>query len=222
MTTPCYASSVTNVADFKSTKLTPASASSERAPRRFLKSERISLPQSRFWLLQHLLEDPTTPNVVFSYYVTGNLRVGDLERAICIVTNRHEALRTCFVEDETDAGEAYQKVLPGSTLRLERKKINSVQDVTADYTKLNGHLFNLKSGDVMRIVLLTLSSASHYLLINYHHIVIDGASFNVFISDLEKAYKGQPLGGLPGQHPNFSVAQRRALENRDMRDKLSY
>lgn len=222
MTTPPNARFITNMADFKSAKPAPASASSERGTRRFLKSERISLPQSRFWFLRHLLEDATTPNVVFSYYVTGHLRVGDLERAIRIVTNRHEALRTCFVEDETDAGEAYQKVLPSSPLRLEHKKINSVQDVAAEYTKLKGHLFNLESGDVVRMVLLTLSSASHYLLINYHHIVMDGASFNIFISDLEKAYNSQSLGGVPRQYPDFSVAQRRALENGDMRDELSY
>ena len=222
MNTPSYARSVTNVADLKSAKPAPAPASSERAPRRFLKSERISLPQSRFWFLRHLLEDSTTPNVAFSYIVKGNLRVGDLERAISIVTKRHEALRTCFIEDKTDASEAYQKVLPSSPLRLEHKKINSVEDAAAEYTKLKGHLFNLESGDVMRMVLLTLSSASHYLLINFHHIVMDGASFNIFISDLEKAYNSQPLGPLPRQYPEFSVAQRRALENGDMRDELSY
>ncbi len=222
MTTPSSARSVSDPADLESAKPALAPASSERPPRRFLKSERISLPQSRFWFLRHLLEDPTTPNVIFSYHVTGSLRVGDLERAIRIVTTRHEALRTCFVEDETDAGDAYQKILPSSPLRLERKKINSVQDVDAEYTKLKGHVFDLESGDVMRVVLLTLSSASHYLLINYHHIVMDGASFNVFVSDLEKAYSGQSLGAPPRQYPDFSLAQRQALENGDMRDELSY
>ena len=222
MTTPSSARSVSDPADLESEKPAPAPASSERPPRRFLKSERISLPQSRFWFLRHLLEDPTTPNVVFSYHVTGNLHVSNLERAIRIVTTRHEALRTCFVEDETNASEAYQKVLPSSPLRLERKKINSVQDVVAEYTKLKGHVFDLESGDVMRMVLLTLSSASHYLLINYHHIVMDGASFNVFVSDLENAYNGQSLGEPPRQYPDFSVAQRQALEKGDMRDELKY
>jgi len=222
MTTPSPARSVSDPADLESAKPAPAPGSSERPLRRFLKSERISLPQSRFWFLRHLLEDPTTPNVVITYHVVGNLRVGDLERAIRTVTTRHEALRTCFVEDETDASEAYQKVLPSSPLRLERKKINSVQDVAAEYTKLKGHVFDLESGDVMRVVLLTLSSASHYLLINYHHIVMDGASFNVFVSDLGKAYNGQSLGAPPRQYPDFSVAQRQALEKGEMRDELSY
>ena len=222
MTTPSSARSISDPADLESRKPAPAQASSVLPPRRYLKSERISLPQSRFWFLRQLLEDPTTPNVCLWYHVTGNLRVGDLERAIRIVTTRHEALRTCFVEDETDAGEVYQKVLPSSPLRLERKKINSVQDVATEYKKLKGHVFDLESGDVIRVVLLTLSSASHYLLINYHHIVMDGASFNVFVLDLEKAYSGQTLGALPRQYPDFSRAQRQALEKGDMRDELSY
>ncbi|KAJ5382444.1 Acyl transferase/acyl hydrolase/lysophospholipase [Penicillium concentricum] len=190
--------------------------------RKFLKSERLSLPQSRFWFLRHLLEDPTTPNVVFQFHVTGNLHVGALERAIRTVTTRHEALRTCFVENENEAGEAYQKVLRSSPMRLERKKVASEEEVAAEYKTLKEHVFDLENGDVMRILLLTLSSGNHHLLINYHHIVMDGASFNIFTADLEKAYSGQSLGAPPGQYPAFSVAQRQALEKGEMSDELTY
>jgi hybrid polyketide synthase/nonribosomal peptide synthetase ACE1 len=193
-----------------------------RDNRKFLKSERISLPQSRFWFLRHLLEDPTTPNVVISYQMVGNLRIGKLERAIRLVTNRHEALRTCFVEDDTLPGEAYQSVIPSSPLRLERKKIDSVEDIGPELEAIGRHVFDLEHGDVMKLVLLTLSSSSHYLLINYHHIVMDGASWNVFFSDLEKAYLGQSLGPSPRQYPDFSVAQRRAIDNGDMLDELQF
>lgn len=194
----------------------------DRDQRKFLKSERISLPQSRFWFLRHLLEDPTTPNVVISYRISGSLRIGNLERAIRIVTNRHEALRTCFIEDENSAGEAYQSILPSSPLRLERKKIDSVENIDPELEAIGSHVFDLEHGDVMKLVLLTLSSSSHYLLINYHHIVMDGASFNVFFSDLEKAYMGQSLGPSPRQYPEFSAAQRLALHNGDMLDEMRY
>ncbi|OQE41240.1 hypothetical protein PENCOP_c005G01989 [Penicillium coprophilum] len=197
-------------------------ATPERLARKFLKSERLSLPQSRFWFLRHLLEDPTTPNVVFQFHVTGNLHVGALERAIRTVTTRHEALRTCFIENENEAGEAYQRVLRSSPMRLERKKVASEEEVDVEYKKLKEHVFDLESGDVMRIVLLTLTSGNHYLLINYHHIVMDGASFNIFTADLEKAYSGQSLGAPPGQYPAFSVAQRQALEKGEMSDELAY
>jgi hybrid polyketide synthase/nonribosomal peptide synthetase ACE1 len=218
LTTPTTPFSATDDQQQAAVKPTVA----ERPVRKFLKGERISLPQSRFWFLRHLLEDPTTPNVVICYRMTGNLRIGDLERAIRIVTGRHEALRTCFVEDTSTAGEAYQSILPSSPLRLERKKVESTDDVDTAYNKLRAHVFDLEHGDVMRLVLLTLSSSSHYLLINYHHIVMDGASWNVFFSDLEKAYVGQSLGPAPMQYPEFSAAQRRALDNGDMKEELKY
>ena len=218
------------------TQLSSASASSEnladmatsdkKSPpvieRKFLKSEQISFGQSRFWFLRLLLEDQTTSNVAFYYHVTGNLRIADMERAIRMVTARHEALRTCFIEDETEADQAYQKVMSSSPLRLEHKKIKSVADVAVEYAKLQAHVFDLTTGEMIRVVLLSLSPSDHYLLFNYHHIVMDGVSFQVFLADLEKAYTGKSLGAPPRQFPDFSAAQRKAFENGDMNDELKY
>ena len=188
----------------------------------FLKSEQISFAQSRFWFLRLLLEDQTTFNVAFYYKVTGNLRIGDLERAIRAVGARHEGLRTCFIGDETEADLAYQKVMDSCPLRLEYKEINSIQEVALEYAKLKAHIFDIASGEMMRVVLLTLSPSSHYLLINYHHILMDGGSYSVFLSDLEKAYKGQSLGPLPQQFPDFSRDQRKAFEDGKMSDEQEF
>jgi hybrid polyketide synthase / nonribosomal peptide synthetase ACE1 len=199
-----------------------APAPAERPSRKFLKSEPMSFGQSRFWFLRLLLEDQTTSNVAFYYHVAGNLRVGDMERAIRVVTARHEALRTCFIEDQTESDQAYQKVMSSSPLRLEHKKIKSVEDVVAEYANLQTHVFDLASGEMIRLVLLSLSPSSHYLLFNYHHIIMDGVSFQVFLSDLEKAYNGQSLGKPPRQFPDFSAAQRQAYEQGEMNDELKY
>lgn len=210
-----------------STKPTPppaavAVAAVEKPSRRFLKSEPISFGQSRFWFLRLLLEDQTTSNVAFYYHVSGSLRVADMERAIRVVTTRHEALRTCFIEDEAEADQAHQKVMSSSPLRLEHKKIQSVGDVALEYAKLQAHVFDLESGELIRVVLLSLSATSHYLLFNYHHILMDGVSFQIFLSDLEKAYNGQSLGKPPRQFPDFAATQRKAFENGEMNDQLKY
>ncbi|KAL8820238.1 MAG: hypothetical protein Q9223_001502 [Gallowayella weberi] len=207
-----------------STQLTTASPPTTPAAtvRKLLKSEPISLGQSRFWFLRQLLEDQTAFNVAFYYHITGQLRVGDLERAVRIITNRHEALRTCFVEDQTEADEAHQKVLSSSGLRLEHKEIQAAGDVAIEYEKLKAHVFDLANGDTLQIVLLSLSQSTHYLLINYHRILMDGGSLQVLMSDLEKAYNNTPLGKPPRQYPDFSAAQRQALESGEMNDELRY
>ena len=188
----------------------------------YARRELVSFPQSRFWFLRLLIEDQTTFNVAFYYRVTGNLRIGDLERAVRLVTNRHESCRTCFVADETEADLAYQQVLPSSLIRLERKKINSVEDIEVEYMAMKATPFDLTSGRLLRLILLTLSATEHYLLFNYHHILMDGVSVQNLLADLEKAYRRQPLGAPPCQLPDFSRRQRVAFENGDFEEEVAY
>ena len=196
-------------------------AGPERPPKRYLKSAPISLSQSRFWFLQRLLENQKTHNVAYYYHFKGDLNVSDLERAVRVLTSRHESRRTCFVSDEADLAQGYQKVLPSSLVRFERKKIDSVDEVATEYKKLRTSEIDRASGELLRLVLLTLSPSSHYLLMYHHHIIMDGVSLQVFLADLEKAYMGVSLGASPRQYPEYSVA-RRAFENGDMSKELEY
>lgn len=102
-------------------------------------------------------------------------------------------------------------MLPSSPIRLICKNISSRDQVESEYAKLRTHDFDLASGELLRLVLLTLSPASHYLLVYHHHIIMDGISLQVFLADLEKAYNGESLGAAPRQYPEFSVAQRGAV-----------
>jgi hybrid polyketide synthase/nonribosomal peptide synthetase ACE1 len=202
-----------------------ASDLQEPASKKFLKSEPLSFGQSRFWFLRHFLEDPTTFNVLMMYQITGRLRISDLERAVRVVASRHEALRTCFVGHPTEVDKASQRVLPmgDSPLHLKLKKITSEEDIETEYSRLKSHVFDLENGDTMRLVLLTRSSSSHYLLINYTHILMDGVSFQIFLSDLEKTYNGRSHElEAPTQFTTFSESQRRALAEGDMNEELSY
>lgn len=188
----------------------------------YVKSELVSFAQSRFWFLRLLVEDQTAFNVSFYYRITGDLRIGDFERAVRLVTTRHESLRTCFVADQKEADLAHQKVLPSSLIRLERKKINSIEELQIQYAAIKAIPFDITSGKLMRLVLLTLSPTEHYLIFNYHHIVMDGVSLQIFLADLEKAYQRQSLGAPPRQLPDFSRSQRAAFQNGDMYDEIAY
>ena len=199
-----------------------SSPTSEPSSKIFEKSKPISVGQSRFWFLRFLVEDPTTFNVSLSFRLTGNVRVSDLERALWVVTARHESLRTCFVGDEREADQASQKILARSTIRLEHKTVSSMDEVQAEYTSLRKHEFDLENGPLLRLMLVTLSRTSHYLLFSYHHIIMDMASFQVFTSDLDKVYNGKPLGSPARQFPDFSVAQWQALERGELSDELKY
>ncbi|KAI1669902.1 Acyl transferase domain containing protein [Pyrenophora tritici-repentis] len=187
-----------------------------------VKRHPISIGQSRFWFLRLLVEDPTAFNVTLKFRMHGHVRVGDLERAINAVTARHEALRTCFTEDSDEADQAWQNVLSRSSVNLERKSVASEEDVAAEYDQLRTHQFDLASGPLLRMILVTLSPTSHFLLVNYHHIIMDMASFQVLSAEIDKAYNSQPLGPVSRQYPDFSVEQRRMLDDGEMADEIEY
>ncbi|KAL2048919.1 hypothetical protein ABVK25_010772 [Lepraria finkii] len=79
----------------------------------------MSFSQSMFWFVTVLLQDKTTLNHFGCSRLSGYLRVLDLERAVDIVAQRHEALRTCFFVDERQ--QPMQGILDSPVLRLEQK-----------------------------------------------------------------------------------------------------
>ncbi|EOD43327.1 putative lovastatin nonaketide synthase protein [Neofusicoccum parvum UCRNP2] len=179
----------------------------------------MSFGQSRFWFLESLLEDKTTSNVTCLVRLRGPLRVADLERAVKAVGDRHEGLRTNFFDKD---GQPMQGVLEKSFLRLETKAITSDAEVSAEFRKMEQHVFDLKSGDMMRIVLLSRSPTSHHLIVAYHHINMDGVSFMVLLTDIARAYSGGALSAPAFQYPQFSEQQRKSFDRGEWKDQIAY
>ncbi|PSR79071.1 putative hybrid NRPS/PKS enzyme [Coniella lustricola] len=194
----------------------------------YTKKEPISFQQARFWYLEKLIEDPTTFNVSFYWRITGSIRIGALERAVQMVVKRHESLRTVFLteaeEDGSESGSTQQAVLgrDSSLVRLEHKKIEKLQDVQAEYNAMKVIPFDLASGRLLRMILLTLSPTQHFLLFNYHHILLDGVSFQNFMLDLDKAYQRQPLGPAPAQMTDVARRQHAALDKGTFDDDIAW
>ncbi|KAA6407229.1 MAG: hypothetical protein FRX48_09031 [Lasallia pustulata] len=184
------------------------------------RSEKISFSQSMFWFVSALLRDKSSLNHTGSFRLSGHLRINDLERAVSIVGQRHDALRTCFFLNEHQ--QPQQGVLESSVLYLEKKSIYRDSDVAMEFSELQNHVYDLEKGQTMRIRLLTLTSTNHYLLIGCHHINVDGISHQVLMSDLEKVYNQQPLSSAVLQYPDFSVRQRAQYQSGAWKKELAY
>ncbi|KAF2642116.1 hypothetical protein P280DRAFT_517110 [Massarina eburnea CBS 473.64] len=106
---------------------------------------------------------------------------------------------------------------------MEHIKIQSAEEVVAEYGRMRAHEFDLESGSLFRMVLLTLSPTTHYLLFNAHHIIMDVTSFQIPFADMDKDCNGEALGPQPRQYLDFYVAQRQALdEEQFIRELDSY
>ncbi|KAL4783545.1 acyl transferase domain-containing protein [Aspergillus varians] len=123
---------------------------------------KASFGQWRFWFLREYLEDKTTFNITCSIDLSGDLRIDALKRAVRLLGERHEALRTAFILGENQ--QLQQDILSTSPLALETRPITSGNDIHTEFGELKNHVYDLEKGKLIRIRLLSLSSSSHHLL----------------------------------------------------------
>jgi len=184
-----------------------------------LRTEPMSYGQSRFWFMRQYLEDQSAPNFTFWFQVKGNIQVGRLQTALDLVCRRHEALRTCFFACK---GEACQGIMKKSAIQLERKTITGKPELLEIFETVKGHVYDIERGETLRMLLCEESADSFYLIVGYHHIAMDGFSWELLFADLEKAYKNGCLPPAPRQYSEWAVNQLKSVENGDMAAERDY
>ena len=188
--------------------------------------EQMTFGQSRFWFLQHYVEDPTTFNIAYFAKLRGPIRVSQLARAIENVAQRHEALRTRFFWSEDNARTPMQGISSKPLVQLETGSINTEAQAHQALEDMRNHTWDMSDWIPLRILLLSLSDTEHFLIIGTHHISMDGHSFSILMLDIQKAYYS-PNQRLPplatASQPRVLGAKlRQALRSDKMRDSLDY
>ncbi|KAI0428566.1 PKS-NRPS hybrid [Xylaria sp. FL1042] len=174
----------------------------------------IAFGQSRIWFLEMYLKDPASAlNITLAIDLNGPLDVNRFERAVKIVGQRHEALRTRFVTGN-DSMQTMQEILVEPMLALEKRNITSDEEAEQIYRELQQHRYRLTEGENMRILLLNMSSRSSRLIIGYHHINMDGISLEVILRELQMANILQ--------YPTFAEKQHQEFETGQWRDEIKY
>lgn len=174
-------------------------------PKVIEKSLKLSPTQSMFWVVHSLLEDKTTLNHTGMYKLTGSLRVSELSDAVVKLSNLHESLRTMFYQDGD--GQVLQGILKQGPLKLERKFIASTENLEQEFEDIKNHVHDLGAGQLLRMVLLTLSSTENFLIIGIHHVNFDGMCVQVLLRDLEALYSRRPLPQSVLQYGDFAERQ---------------
>jgi amino acid adenylation domain-containing protein len=191
----------------------------------------LSHAQQRLWFLQQLDPGASIYNVPAAVRIQGALDPTALERAFSEVVRRHEALRTRFTLRE---GEPQQIIEEAAEFRIQTVGLTEVPPgdretqaklLAREEAKLP---FNLETGPLLRVKLLSLDEADHVLLLTMHHIVCDGWSIGVLLRELSVLYaafcEGQSssLPELAIQYADYSVWQRNWLNGGMMEQQLEY
>ena len=137
---------------------------------------------------------------------------------------RHESLRTVFAVDD---GQPYQQVIPAGQARAQVAAEFTVAaagrgELAGLVAAAAGYVFDLAAELPVRGWLFALSEDEHVLVLLCHHIVGDGWSMQVLISDLAAAYAARAEGRapdwapLPVQYADYTLWQRDLLGGDDV------
>ncbi|MFB9914168.1 condensation domain-containing protein, partial [Rhizobium paknamense] len=175
----------------------------------------LSYAQTRLWLLSQIDGPSAAYNIPFGLRLDGPLQEQALSDAFYDVVNRHESLRTIFVEQE---GVPYQEILETYTtggvfdvVDIDEASLPEAMKECASYC------FDLSTDLPIRAWLFRLGEERNVLLLLIHHIAGDGWSFAPLCRDLSAAYTARCLGKdfnpapLPVQYADYTLWQREVL-----------
>ncbi len=189
----------------------------------------LSFAQQRLWFLDQLEPGSAAYHVPILIRLTGSLDVGTLEQSIREVVDRHESLRTTFRKLKDGP---VQVIAPPGSFRLDAIDLSATEDAEAEALRLAQkealRLFDLSNGPLFRATLWRLNSDVHILLLSMHHIVADGWSIGIFVSELSALYNAfvtggpSPLPTLSCQYVDFAQWQRKQLSGDSIATHLDY
>ncbi|MCC6606147.1 MAG: non-ribosomal peptide synthase/polyketide synthase [Anaerolineae bacterium] len=191
----------------------------------------VSYAQQRLWFLDRLDPGSSTYNIPLAMQLRGFLNPFALEQAIETVIIRHEALRTTFALHE---GQPVQVISPPAPLKLAQIDLQSLS-LTQGAARARELIyqeveqpFNLEAGPLYRFSLLRLAPDWHIIVANFHHIIFDAWSQELFAREVVILYdayigdKANPLPDLAVQYADFAVWQRQWLQDKILEKQLAY
>ncbi|MEM9920977.1 MAG: amino acid adenylation domain-containing protein [Bacteroidota bacterium] len=181
----------------------------------------ISDAQRRMWILSQFDEGSLAYNIPNTTELKGAYDPTLFKKAIHAVIDRHEILRTVFVEEAN--GSVRQKIQTREQLGFQvavidlRAAENPSQQLEAylqeDYYKA----FDLEKGPLLRACLFQMADDHYQFYYNMHHIISDGWSLGVLAKDVLAYYESYQravppsLPKLPFQYKDYASWQQKQL-----------
>ncbi len=165
--------------------------------------------QEQFWILNNMYPDSGTYNLFSVFELKGNLSIPVLQKAIEVVVNRHEALRSAF---QFPNKILYTYIHESVNFDITEYHIN------ANYTTGEIHPiiekevnapFDLTKAPLFRCCIFHFENQVSVLTFTFHHIIIDVRSEGVFSKELRIAYnalinsKTPIFDNIPAQYSSY-------------------
>ena len=191
---------------------------------------RLSLFQESIWFLRLLDPALGSFNVGRAWVLLGPIEQATLQQALDQVTARHDILRSRVI---INAGIPYLETVPDRQIYCQVTDFLSQETTTAKSSALaflqdeHARQFDFETEPLVRIHLIRLSPNESILMVIKPHLITDGTSMTIFITELAKLYSSLKSGKeavLPValQYAEYADLQRAFCYSPEANDYLEY
>lgn len=189
----------------------------------------LSHAQKRLWILTQNKKDAAVYNMPVSLLLEGTLNQDALEESLKKIIQRHESLRTIFVDIN---GNPYQKILNDYNFTIEKYDLSEAnnKDETA-HKIVNEKIvvpFDLTCEIPIRANIIKLDRTKHIFLLTMHHIAGDGISIGIIMKELSGLYNSfidgnrLELKPLRIQYKDYCEYEKGVIESKAYNDEKLY
>jgi amino acid adenylation domain-containing protein len=186
-----------------------------------------ALSQQRLWFLQQLNPASTAYNMPVALRIVKAIEAEQIDQCLKTLIMRHESLRTRFSDDN---GIAYLQIHTLDDWALPLVDLSHLSSTEAEQqaqqllSQLAHHRFDLAHELLFRSVLIRLSANEHILAFCLHHIIADGLSIDILLSELAQLWQhpAQDLPALAINYSDFSAWQHQWLKGEKLNQQLLY
>ncbi|MFE9899096.1 amino acid adenylation domain-containing protein [Streptomyces achromogenes] len=189
----------------------------------------LSFGQQRMWFLDQLEPASDEYLVPVGLRLRGPLDAEALRLAVDAGVARHEVLRTRYLADD---GSPLQVIDPAGPVPFELVDLSSTPRPEERALRLlaeaAGRAFDLAAEWPLRVTVVRTAPEEHLVVLTLHHIAIDAWSTDLYLRDLDQAYRalaaGEPSPLCPQavQYADFAAWQRGRQSAGETAGQLDY
>jgi len=191
----------------------------------------LSYAQQRLWFLDQLQPGSWFNNIPAAIRLRGRLNTDILERCFNQMIERHETLRTTFDDREGKPIQVIREpyAYKPEIIDLSAYPENEREQIIGKLAQQDAREpFDLKNGPLFRSKLLRVNDEEYILLFSMHHIISDGWSMGIFVSEIAALYSAlleereANLPELKIQYADYAYWQQNWLKDQALEKEMEY
>ncbi len=191
----------------------------------------LSFAQHRLWFLDQLAPGQAFYNIPGAFRLSGDLNRQMFHASLAEIIKRHESLRTTF---DKKRGEPFQIIHNSFEPAIQEHDFSNLPESEKEQSALQlaateaQTAFDLAKGPLLRVHLVKMTDQEHIVIFNMHHIISDGWSMGVLVSEFAQLYEAflrelpSPLPELSVQYADYVLWQRDWLQGEVLEQQLEY